>query len=256
MSRTIVFVGHGTRLKQGIDEWLGFVRGVVRAADLRPHQSRYAFIELESPSVEEVLIELGKTRHHDVILVPTLLFSAGHMKWDLPQAVERAMRRTKPLCVNILQPFGTEASFLDVGVDRAYEAVCGWRGGESTGVVFVARGNQDVEAQCSFQDVVMCIARALSHRVDNVLVEAAYLAGSGRSLEAAMESLARQGVRRIAVIPYLWFSGMLTYTLPKRVERWRQTVATVEVKLGRHLGCDSRLITTVAERVRNVLGIT
>ncbi|WP_277093497.1 sirohydrochlorin chelatase [Alicyclobacillus mali (ex Roth et al. 2021)] len=254
MRRTVVFVGHGTRLERGIEEWLGFVRQVAQKAGLGPEQSTCAFVELEPPDVETALVELARAGKRDVLLAPTLLFSAGHMKRDLPQAVEQAVRQAGPLRVEVLPPYGAEDPFVEVAADRACEAVSEWSGGEARGVVLVGRGNRDEAAQRVFEDVVKRIALAVGQSMGDVVVESAYLAGSGRPLEVAMVSLAEQGVRRIAVVPYLWFSGLLTETLPERVARWRRDRAGVEVKVARHLGCDPRLVAAVAERVRTAMG--
>ncbi|WP_367306956.1 sirohydrochlorin chelatase [Alicyclobacillus acidocaldarius] len=238
----ILFIGHGTRLQDGMHMWHRFVDDVAERAGLCEEDVARAFVEIAQPDVTEALVQLAETGVRRVHMVPLLLFSAGHMRVDLPEAVARAEERVGRLQLTWSQPFGDEPAFIDVAVDRARELVPHMP--EGAGVVLVGRGNRDEDAQRAFAGVAANVAS----RIGAPLVHG-YLAGTGRSLEGALEELWRMGCRHIAVVPYLWFPGLLTEGLPERVNRWRGE-RRISLRVAAPLGRDPRLVALVAERAR------
>ncbi|WP_304458058.1 sirohydrochlorin chelatase [Alicyclobacillus sendaiensis] len=239
---TMLFVGHGTRLERGMHLWHRFVDDVVKRVGLSEHSVARAFVEIARPDVTEALVALARAGVRRVHGVPLLLFSAGHMQVDLPEAVARAEERVGRLDITWSSPFGDEPAFIDVAVDRATEIAA--RMPEGAGVVLVGRGNRDEGAQRAFAEV----AAQVASRMGAPLVHG-YLAGTGRKLEDALEELWRRGCRHIAVVPYLWFPGLLTEGLPERVNRWRGA-RDISFQVADPLGRDPRLVALVAERVR------
>ncbi|WP_206879956.1 sirohydrochlorin chelatase [Alicyclobacillus mali (ex Roth et al. 2021)] len=240
----VLFIGHGTRLPGGMHMWHRFVDDVAERAGLGDEDVARAFVEIAQPDVAEALVRLAAAGVRRVHMVPLLLFSAGHMRRDLPQAVARAEEQVGRLDLTWSQPFGDEPAFIDVAVDRAQALVA--RMPEGAGVVLVGRGNRDEGAQRAFAGV----AENVAGRIGRPLVHG-YLAGTGRSLEGALEDLWRMGCGHIAVVPYLWFPGLLTEGLPQRVNRWRGE-RRISFRVAEPLGRDPRLVSLVAERARQV----
>ncbi|SIS54096.1 sirohydrochlorin chelatase [Alicyclobacillus vulcanalis] len=243
--RALLFIGHGTRLGEGLAMWHGFVDDVVRVAGLSPDRVGRAFVELVRPDVTEALIEWARAGVRHVHMVPLLLFSAGHMQVDLPDAVARAEQAVGPLDLTWSPPFGDEPGFVEVAADRAEELIA--QAGEGVGVVLVGRGNRDEAAQGAFA----AVAEAVGRRVRVPLVHG-YLAGTGRPLESALDALWEQGCREVAVVPYLWFPGLLTKELPTRLAQWGQT-RRAAFRVADPLGRDPRLVALVAARAREGL---
>lgn len=119
----ILFIGHGTRLQDGMHMWHRFVDDVAERAGLCEEDVARAFVEIAQPDVTEALVQLAETGVRRVHMVPLLLFSAGHMRVDLPEAVARAEERVGRLQLTWSLPFGDEPAFIDVAVDRARELV-------------------------------------------------------------------------------------------------------------------------------------
>ncbi|WP_206832464.1 sirohydrochlorin chelatase [Alicyclobacillus fructus] len=237
----VLFIGHGTRYQPGLAMWHQFVDDVVAQAGLDARDTSRAFVELVEPGVTEALVDMAQSGVRRVHMVPLLLFSAGHMRVDLPQAVARAENIAGPLHLSWCKPLGDQSAFIDVAVHRARALL--ERMPEGAGVVLVGRGNRDEEAQRAFAGVAFRVKRRLG-----VPLAHGFLAGTGRSLEAALDELWQGGCRHLAVVPYLWFPGLLTEGLPERVRRWRGE-RLVSFQVAPPLGRDPALVALVAERV-------
>ncbi|WP_284199242.1 sirohydrochlorin chelatase [Alicyclobacillus sacchari] len=210
------------------------------AADLRVCRDRTA-------AIEDALRQLVAAGADEVVAVPLLLFAAGHMHTDIPRAFAAAENDLHGVPVRLLEPFGEEPEFVDVASLRIRQTLATWHIPPcNSAIVLIGRGNREFKAQQAFAQVVRNVAQRFPRR----RIETAYLAGTGRSLEQALDEMWTQGVRTVAVVPFLWFSGWLTDTLPTRVETWAHAHPGVDIRIGSHLGGHSLLVKAVARRVQ------
>lgn len=246
MTIGLLFIGHGTRRQAGIDEFLSFV-SAVRSRLSRSIPCAHAFLELQKPDIASGVDELIRQGVTFVVCVPFFLFAAGHMKEDIPSELATVQNKYPHLSFSLLPPFGEATALVDVALARLQE-----QGvedlGHTTAVVLVGRGNKDEEAQRANQGV----AQAISARLQGGLVEVGYLAGTGESLENVLTRLRADGWGQIMLLPYLWFQGWLTDTLPDRVEAWRDN-ADIEIHIASHLGLHPLFLDLVTQRVSSAL---
>ncbi len=75
------------------------------------------------------------------------------------------------------------------------------------------------------------------------------------SIPAAFAQLDAEGVDRVAAIPYFLFAGgHVKRDIPRIVEEQRKKHRRMEIRLGRHLGIEERLLRATADRVGPVNG--
>jgi sirohydrochlorin cobaltochelatase len=88
-----VILGHGSR---DASANLAFERWVAGYRALTRHEVdvALAYVELASPSLEDTLLGLGE-RYRRVAVVPAVLFAAGHIKNDVPLALDAARTRLR-----------------------------------------------------------------------------------------------------------------------------------------------------------------
>ncbi|MEV5199931.1 sirohydrochlorin chelatase [Streptomyces sp. NPDC053720] len=192
-----------------------------RVRSLRPGlRVETGFLDFNAPSVPRILERLaaqgaGTTRGTEagqatgeVIALPLLLTRAFHAKSDIPTVLREARTRLPRLRVRQAEVLGP-SPLLNSALERRLREA-GIRPGDrgSTGLVLASAGSTDPEAIA----VIAEIARELRHTgwcsVRPAFASATSPAGFPRT-EDAVRALRAEGVRRVAVAPYVIAPGRL-----------------------------------------------
>ena len=264
----LLLIGHGSRDPAAAKEF-GALAEIV-AARLGGHRLAGGFLELADPPVDEALDGLVAEGADDVVAVPYVLFGAGHLKDDGPAVLARARRRHPGVRFRLARDLGTHPAVLDVAEERSREALArlgavsgppgdalrgdGEPGDAGRAVVLVGRGSTDPDACAE----LVKFARLLGDGRGLGLVEAAFVAMTGPSIEQALDRCRRLGARRVAVVPLFLFPGVLVDRIADRATAWAaaagpaagggRTDGAVEVAVGEPLGPHPRLADLVVER--------
>ena len=178
-----------------------------RARALRPGlRLETAFLAFGTPSVSGALERLASEGVREVVAVPLLLTRAFHSESDLPTALRRAPPVLRVVQADVLGP---SPLLLAAMHRRLEEAGLGPGGPGSTGLVLASAGSTAPEAIA----VIAGIARELRHKgwcaVRPAFASAAAAGGSSRTADV-VRALRADGVRRVAVAPYMIAPGLLS----------------------------------------------
>ncbi|MFD0342950.1 sirohydrochlorin chelatase [Streptomyces sp. NPDC127117] len=180
-----------------------------RVRSLRPGlRVETGFLDFNAPSVPRVLERLGTKAAQEVIALPLLLTRAFHAKSDIPTVLHEARTRLPRLRVGQAEVLGP-SPLLNSALERRLREA-GIRPGDrsSTGLVLASAGSTDPEAIA----VIAEIARELRHTgwcsVRPAFASATSPGGFPRT-EDAVRALRAEGVRRVAVAPYVIAPGRL-----------------------------------------------
>ncbi|WP_327172795.1 sirohydrochlorin chelatase [Streptomyces sp. NBC_00656] len=176
-----------------------------RVRALRPGlRVETGFLDFNAPSVPRVLERLDAEGAGEVVALPLLLTRAFHAKSDIPAVLREARARLPRLRVRQAEVLGPSPLLNSALERRLYEA--GVRPGDkgSTGLVLASAGSTDPEAIA----VIAEIARELRH-TGWCSVRPAFASASQPRTEDAVRALRADGVRRVAVAPYVIAPGRL-----------------------------------------------
>ncbi|MFG2629337.1 sirohydrochlorin chelatase [Streptomyces sp. NPDC048473] len=176
-----------------------------RVRSLRPGlRVETGFLDFNAPSVPRVLERLAAQGAGDVIALPLLLTRAFHAKSDIPSVLHEARTGLPRLRIRQAEVLGPSPLLNSALERRLYEA--GIRPGDrgSTGLVLASAGSTDPEAIA----VIAEIARELRH-TGWCAVRPAFASASLPRTEDAVRALRAEGVRRVAVAPYVIAPGRL-----------------------------------------------
>ncbi|MEU2836486.1 sirohydrochlorin chelatase [Streptomyces sp. NPDC007076] len=180
-----------------------------RVRSLRPGlRVETGFLDFNAPSVPRVLERLAAQGAQDVVALPLLLTRAFHAKSDIPTVLREARGRLPRLRVRQAEVLGP-SPLLNSALERRLRQA-GIRPGDrrSTGLVLASAGSTDPEAIA----VIAEIARELRHTgwcsVRPAFASATSPSGFPRT-EDAVRALRAEGVRRVAVAPYVIAPGRL-----------------------------------------------
>ncbi|WP_068728993.1 sirohydrochlorin chelatase [Paenibacillus sp. DMB5] len=255
--KTILLVGHGSRVEEGNEELRSFTAGL--AAGMPELNIETCFIELAAPSVAggiERCVTGGATT---VYLVPVILFAAGHSKLDIPMAIDEARKKYPGVEFVYGRPVGVQERAVDILLDRIAEAAAVQGQAEmqddpvpagDTVVLMMGRGGSDPDANSDFYK----LSRLLWERTAYKSVESCFIAIAGPSLDEGLERCLALGARKIIVLPYLLFTGVLMQQFTERVTAFAAAHPEIRVELGSSIGSHPLMSEMLKERIEETLG--
>jgi sirohydrochlorin ferrochelatase len=243
---SLLIVGHGSRSAAGVAEYWDLAR-VVSEEDPQLDVG-CGFIELAEPDLDTAVDRLVERGAASVVAVPLVLLGAGHMKDDGPAALHRGRHRHPAVRFAYGRHLGIHPFVLSVAEERIKAAV-GDGDPAETAVVLVSRGSSDPDANADLYKV----ARLLWDSRGLAMVEPAFVSLADPRVPAALERCRLLGARRIVVVPYFLFTGILVDRIHDQVAEWAAAHPTVDARPGPHLGADPRVAQLVLERYREAL---
>jgi sirohydrochlorin ferrochelatase/(2Fe-2S) ferredoxin len=216
-----------------------------RRAGGGPVHVGHAYVELARPTLDEGLAAAARDDAEHVILVPVFLFSAGHVKNDMPLALARARTRFPAARFSASPALGVHPALANLAFERAASvAPLAGADAHATALVVVGRGSSDPDANGDFCKLVRFVGEGRG-----LLLVAAAFAGIARpTLLETLEHVARARPARIVVLPYLLFAGRLVERLREQIRVFAERCSWIPVALAPPLGSDPRLLHLVDER--------
>ena len=249
MRPPLLLAGHGTRDDKGVADFAAFVERLARRLDDR--EVAGGFIELSPPPLTDAVRELYGKGHRRVVAVPMMLVAAGHAKGDIPGALAREKERHPGLDYLYGRPLGPHPTLLRLLGERLDEVLGGPAESADAGetaVLLVGRGSTDPDANAE----VCKVARLLQEgqaRVRGVsFVEPAFISLARPSVPEGLERIRRLGARRIVVLPYFLFSGVLPDRVADQTAAFASGHPGLDVRCAQVIGDCDGLADMVAER--------
>lgn len=241
---TIVIVGHGSREDSGNQEILAF------ADQWRQRQPNWridvCFIEFASPPLNQGLLDAARSAQR-VLVVPLILNAAGHVKMEVPEAIEQA-RLAYPQTEILLAPHLTACDpVLTVLRRRLRKAMLALDMPDptTTGVVLLGRGSSDRGANGDMAKM----ARWLLESGDHELVDLAFTGITWPRLERVVQRQALLGMTQIVVLPYYLYTGTLMQRIHRQVDHLRLQYPQLRFHCTGHFGFEPEIFELMTQRV-------
>lgn len=250
MSQALLLVGHGSREAEGNQQFMALVERIKAAAGERLVE--HCFIELAEPPIPvgvEACVRQGATR---VAVLPLTLFTANHAKLEVPEYLDAARKRHPGVAFHYGRPFGIDPLIMGILGDRLaeVEAAEGPFDRSETAVIIVGRGSSDMDANSDLAKV----ARMLLEQERVAYTDICYTGVTHPDLPTTMRRVVRLGFKRVVVLPYFLFTGVLVRRIADWVSGLRQEFPAVAIHLGGYFGQHENLLRLIFEREREALG--
>jgi sirohydrochlorin cobaltochelatase len=229
----ILLVGHGSRGKDGNQETLAFAtRWRERHPDWRID---VCFIEHAEVLLDEGLDRAAQVARN-VRVIPFILNAAGHVKMELPAALERARERHPAVEFSVTRHLGMGREIFTVLQGQLTQLMkqLAVPDPQTTGVILLGRGSSDAGANGELAKM----ARWLYEANDHELVDLAFTGVTWPRLETVAQRQIRLGMMQICVLPVYLFTGVLMERIQAQVARLQQQYPQISVGLGAHFGFD------------------
>lgn len=234
----LLIAGHGTSDVAGAEEFRAFTDRVGKRLASRSVSVAGGFIELSPPPLGQAVAELVAAGHSRIVMIPLMLVAAGHAKGDIPGSLAHERQHHPGLSFAYGRPLGPHPKILSLLRERlgAVDA--------STWVVLVGRGSTDPDANSE----VAKVARLLEETTDVAGVEYAFISLAPPGVPRALERCAALGAKKVVVLPYFLFGGVL----PDRVVA-QSVHSRLDIRVAPVLGDTDSLADLVIERYDEAL---
>jgi sirohydrochlorin ferrochelatase len=230
------------------------------------------FLEVIGPSIGEALERLAARGCTEVVAAPLLLFTAGHARRDVPEAVREGATRAG-LVVRQADALGCHPDIVALTQQRRREALAPLAPvpEENTVLLMIGRGSSDPTAHRQLHDFAVASCQNQNQDEDqfNVPTESAapyrsrielgFVAAARPTLDEAIGNAAggvgagNSGgngvpVRRVVVQPHLLFRGHVEEQVNAAVDRGRREHPGIEWVQVQRLGADRLVAQTLIDR--------
>ncbi len=244
MNDTLLLVGHGSREEAGNEDVRLFIEQW--RAQHPGWRIELAFIEFGRPGLHDGLLAAAHGSRR-VLVLPLILNAAGHVKMEIPEAIEHA-RAHHPQVEFLYAPHLTACDpILQVLRRRLRGAMqaLDMPDPRSTGVVLLGRGASDRQANGE----VAKMARWLQEEGDHEMVDVAFTGITWPRLERVVQRQALVGMRQVVVLPYYLFTGTLMQRIERQVAHLRQQYPTLRFAQADRFGFEPEIHALLDQRV-------
>jgi sirohydrochlorin cobaltochelatase len=261
----LLIVGHGTRDPAGLAEFRSLAEQVARRKT--DWHVAACYLELAEPSIGAAVEQLAARGLRRIRAMPLVLFSAGHAKQDIPEALAQAVAQNPGVEIELCPPIGCHPQMVELSIERCRQALSDGKAlpgqppvsPDETLLVLVGRGSSDEEAIAQMHELAKLrrAAGAAGKDIPFGRIDVAFAAVASPGIESVLEQAAHSGFRRIIVQPHLLFAGSVLSQIRRLVDRRR--IAERGSRADRQwivtdpAGPDARLVTAVIDRVSQTI---
>ena len=245
----VMFCGHGSRDKGAVEEFQAAARGLKER--LPQYETDWGFLEFATPVIRTGLDALRDKGVRKVLVVPGMLFAAGHVKNDIPSVLNAYQAQNPELSVSYARELGIDLKIIRAAGDRIEEALqkAGDRfSREETLLVVVGRGASDPDANSNVSKVTRMLWEGLGFG----WAETVFSGVTFPLVEPGLEHVVRLNYKRIVVFPYFLFTGILV----QRIYHYTDIVAAnhpeIEFVKAPYLNDHPLVLDTFADRVEEI----
>lgn len=219
----LVLAGHGSRDARGVSEFSELVE--LMRSNCGGRAMAHGYLEFAQPTIEQAIESLIAEGHKKIVVVPALLAAASHAKNDMPGLLLNLKERFPDIELFFGAALDLHPELLALCRSRIVEAEAAYPVArrEDSCLVVVGRGTSDPDANADIAKLCRILEEGLGFGASFVCYS-----GTAKPLVAdGLRMAARLGKKRIVVLPYMLFDGVLV----KRIYAAADTLASAEPEL-------------------------
>lgn len=243
MKQAVLYVCHGSRLKEAREEAVAFISRCQKQISAEIHE--ICFLERAEPSIEEGFLRCIKQGATHIAVAPLLLLTAVHAKKDIPQEIKRISKRYPSIQITYGKPLGVHEKMAESVLDRVVEQ--NLKVSDSSIIVLIGRGSSDPDAIKDLTSIGKLVQKVSGFHH----IKICFLTSATPSFEQLLEELKKMKGMNIFLVPYLLFTGLLMRKLETKVKDAR--TQNENIRLCRYSGYNAKVEEVFIERVSSVI---
>ena len=244
---SVVLAGHGSRDSDGVREFEEMV--VLLREHLGERPLHHGYLEFNQPTISDAVRNSIAAGAKKVVVVPALLFAATHAKNDMPSELAELRKEFPDVELNYGAAMDLHPLLLKLARERIIEAesasaLSAQTRRADTCLVVVGRGTSDPDANSEISKLCRMLEEGMGFGTSFVCYS-----GTAKPLVAdGLKAAAKLGHKRIVVLPFLLFNGVLVKRIKEAAEDLARRHPEVEVLTTHYMGVHPYLAQVFAER--------
>lgn len=241
----IVLAGHGSRDPDGLREFEQLVALMRERVGTR--RLDYGYLELARPTLAEAVQTSVASGAQRIAVVPALLFAAMHAKNDMPGELQALQQQFPDVALHFGAAMDLHPLLLRLAQQRIVEAEA--RTPQhvkraDTCLVVVGRGTSDPDANSEIAKLCRMLEEGMGFGTSFVCYS-----GTAKPLVTdGLRAAARLGHRRLIVLPFLLFDGVLVKRIYDAATALGQRHPELEVLTTHYMGVHPDIADVFLER--------
>ncbi|WP_428908300.1 sirohydrochlorin chelatase [Niallia sp. Krafla_26] len=240
----ILYICHGSRVKEASDQAVSFVRKIMKKVDT-PIQE-VGFLELSHPTVSQSFEHCVNQGATNIIVIPILLLTAAHAKKDIPDEIAHQQKRFPHVEVKLGRPIGVNDQMVDLLLEKMTET--GKLITQEDTVLLIGRGSSDSDVK---RDLSL-IGEKLKQKAKIKKVEVCFLAAARPTLQEGLKIVQMTGANQVFIIPYLFFTGVLMKKVQAEIQKVKDDHGTKWI-LCNYLGYHPIIENIIMDQIQQLL---
>ena len=244
----ILLCGHGSRDPNAVKEFINVVEKIKSRIPNIP--VAFGFLEFNRPIISTALDQLRDIGVERVIALPAMLFAAGHTKNDIPAVLNKYSSK-HGLEIQYGRELGLNSLMIGAAGARVKEIIDSNPKFPLTQTLLVVagRGSSDPDANSN----VCKITRMLVEGFGFGWGETVFSGVTFPLVEPGLRHSLKLGFKRIVLLPYFLFSGVLVSRVRDHALRVSNDNHDVQFLNANYLSDQDLVIDTFIERIHEVL---
>ncbi|MDP3506361.1 MAG: precorrin-8X methylmutase [Candidatus Melainabacteria bacterium] len=242
---SVVLAGHGSRDPDGVQEFEEMVE--LLRFELNGRLLHYGYLEFSKPSIAEAVRASIDAGARKVVVVPALLFAAGHAKNDMPAELNSLRQEFSQIEIAYGAIMDLHPLLLELARERIIQAESAspnMARRADTCLVVVGRGTSDSDANSEISKLCRMLEEGMGFGTSFVCYS-----GTAKPLVAAgLKAAAKLGHKRIIVLPFLLFNGVLVKRVRAAAQVLQERHPELEVLTSHYMGVHPYVARVFAER--------
>lgn len=243
----IVLAGHGSRDPDGVNEFMQLVDALKARAGERP--VAHGFLEFARPTIDEAVDQVIAAGAKTVVMVPGVLLAATHAKNDMPSELLALQQAHPGVTFHFGAALDLHPRLLALCRQRIVQAEAASPQTVSRNdacLVVVGRGTTDPDANSEISKLARMLEEGLGFAASFTCYS-----GTAKPLVAdGLRAAAMLGYRRIVVLPYFLFDGVLVKRIYGATADLAARYPEIEVLSAGYLGPDPQVAEVFLERAQ------
>ena len=250
---SVLLIGHGSKDPATSREFFDFVQQYQdHGAKARAEDIDCAFLELSEPLIPAALDRMAERGVKKIIAVPYLLFSAGHVKTEIPGILKEFGGAHPEIEIRYGDCLWPHDNLVELAKIRIHETLAAFPPSvqDQVDVLIVGRGATDPEALAQFSEAAQKLQKEISCRS----YRHCFIALAEPRYKDALPQMLQEGSRRILIFPFYLFTGILVERIKAQAQEMRARYPGADIKIAPYFGSHALMFGMLKDKLNSKCG--